>query len=146
MVKTWGGKMPTFEINYLAVLVSAAAGFVIGALWYSVLFGKVWMKLSGMDSKKIGKEKKKGMVKSYAAGFAVLVVMAFVLAHFVDMAEAATVLEGAQAGFWAWLGFVATVMLNKVLWEGKPFKLYLLDASHYLVVLLVMGSVLAVWV
>ena len=138
--------MPTFEINYLAVLVSAVAGFVIGALWYSVLFGKAWMKLSGMDKKKIEKEKKKGMAKSYAAGFAVLVVMAFVLAHFVDMAEAATVLEGAQAGFWAWLGFVATIMLNKVLWEGKPFKLYLLDAAHYLVVLLAMGSILAVWV
>ena len=138
--------MPTFEINYLAVLVSAVAGFVIGALWYSVLFGKVWMRLSGMDKKKIEKERKKGMAKSYAAGFAVLVVMAFVLAHFVDMAEAATVLEGAQAGFWAWLGFVATIMLNKVLWEGKPFKLYLLDAAHYLVVLLAMGSILAVWV
>ena len=138
--------MPEFEINYLAVLVSAAAGFVIGMLWYSVLFGKAWMKLSGMDKKKIEKERKKGMAKSYAAGFAVLVVMAFVLAHFVDMAEAATVLEGAQAGFWAWLGFVATIMLNKVLWEGKPFKLYLLDAAHYLVVLLAMGSILAVWV
>ena len=138
--------MPEFEINYLAVLVSAVAGFVIGMLWYSVLFGKAWMKLSGMDKKKIEKERKKGMAKSYAAGFAVLVVMAFVLAHFVDMAEAATVLEGAQAGFWAWLGFVATIMLNKVLWEGKPFKLYLLDAAHYLVVLLAMGSILAVWV
>lgn len=138
--------MPTFEINYLAVLVSAAAGFVIGALWYSVLFGKVWMKLSGMDKKKIEKGKKKGMAKSYVAGFATLLVMAFVLAHFVDMAEATTVLGGAQAGFWAWLGFVATIMLNKVIWEGKPVKLYVLDAAHYLVVLLAMGSILAVWV
>ncbi|MEK6950039.1 MAG: DUF1761 domain-containing protein [Nanoarchaeota archaeon] len=138
--------MPEFEINYLAVLVSAVAAFAIGALWYSVLFGKVWMKLSGMDKKKIEKEKKKGMAKSYVGGFIALLVMAFVLAHFVDMAKAASVLDGAQAGFWAWLGFVATVMLNKVLWEGKPFKLYLLDAAHYLVALLVMGSILAVWV
>lgn len=138
--------MPEFEINYLAVLISAIAGFVIGALWYSFLFGKVWMKLSGMDKKKIEKEKERGMAKSYILGFAALLVMAFVLAHFVDMAEAASVLEGAQAGFWAWLGFVATIMLNKVLWEGKPVKLYLLDAAHYFVVLIIMGSILAVWV
>ena len=138
--------MPTFEINYLAVLVSAVAGFVIGALWYSVLFGKAWMKLSKMGKKDIEKEKKKGMAKSYAAGFIALLVMAFVLAHFVDMAGAATVLEGAQAGFWAWLGFVATTMLNKVLWEGKPVKLYVLDAAHYFVVLIAMGAILAVWV
>jgi len=34
------------------------------------------------------------------------------------------VLVSAVAGF-------VIVMLNKVLWEGKPFKLYLLDAAHY---------------
>ncbi len=138
--------MPTFEINYVAVLVSAAAGFVIGMLWYSVLFGKAWMKLSGMKKADIEKSKKKGMTKNFIGGFVALLVMAFVLAHFVDMAEAATVLGGAQAGIWIWLGFVATIMLNKVLWEGKPFKLYLLDAAHYFVVLIAMGSILAVWV
>lgn len=138
--------MPAFEISYLAVLISAIAGFVIGALWYSVLFGKVWMKLSGMDRKKIEKEKKKGMAKSYVAGFAALLVMAFVLAHFVDMAEATTVLGGAQAGFWSWLGFIAPVMLGSVIWEGKSLKLYIINVAHYLVVLLVMGSILAVWV
>jgi len=49
------------------------------------------------------------------------------------------VLVSAVAGF-------VIVMLNKVLWEGKPFKLYLLDAAHYLVVLLAMGSILVVLV
>ena len=138
--------MPAFEINYTAVLVSAAAGFVIGMVWYSVLFGKAWMKLSGMGGKDMEKAKKKGMMGAMAAGFVSLLVMSFVLAHFVDLAGAATVLEGAQAGFWAWLGFIATVMLGTVLWEGKPVKLYLLNVAHYFVALVVMGSILAVWV
>lgn len=51
-----------------------------------------------------------------------------------------------QAGFWAWLGFVATIMLGMTLWEGKPFRLYLLNAGYQLLNLLVMGAILAAWV
>jgi hypothetical protein len=37
-------------INVLAVIVAAVVAFVMGGLWYSsVLFGKAWMTLRGMD-------------------------------------------------------------------------------------------------
>ena len=37
------------KINYLAVVVAAIAWFVVGSLWYSpLLFGKMWMELSGI--------------------------------------------------------------------------------------------------
>ena len=40
-------------INYLAVLTAAVACFVIGGLWYSnLMFGKAWMKESGMTEEK----------------------------------------------------------------------------------------------
>ena len=33
------------ELNYLAILVAAAANMVVGALWYSpFLFGSIWRK------------------------------------------------------------------------------------------------------
>ncbi len=137
--------MPTIDINYWAVLVAAIVGMAIGAVWYSVLFGKKWMELMNLDEKKMEVLKEKAKW-SYVWGFLTLLVMAYVLAHIVDYAEAATWLDGLQAGFWIWLGFVATVMLGGVLWEGKPFKLYLIGAAHELVSLLVMGVILAVWV
>ena len=57
-------------INYLAVLVSAIIGMIIGALWYSpLLFGKLWMKLSGMTEKQLNEAKKKGMGKMYLVAF-----------------------------------------------------------------------------
>ena len=52
---------------------------------------------------------------------------------------------GMQAGFWVWLGFIATTMIGIVLWEIKPVKLYLLIVAYYLISLLVMGSILALW-
>ncbi len=45
---------PPVDINYWAVLVAAVVSMVIGALWYSpVLFGKLWMKYSGLSDKKL---------------------------------------------------------------------------------------------
>lgn len=50
-----------------------------------------------------------------------------------------------MAGFWNWLGFVAPVTLGAVLWEGKHWKLWFLNNGYYLVTLLLMGAVLALW-
>ena len=48
-------------------------------------------------------------------------------------------------GFWNWLGFVAPVTLGSVLWEGKSPKLWVLNNGYYLVSLIVMGVILALW-
>lgn len=43
--------MEGFDINWLAIL-AAASSLVIGFLWYGPLFGKAWMKESGMTEEK----------------------------------------------------------------------------------------------
>jgi hypothetical protein len=34
--------MPTFSINYLAILASAIVAMPVGFLWFGPLFGKAW--------------------------------------------------------------------------------------------------------
>jgi len=46
----------------------------------------------------------------------------------------------------AWLGLVVPVSLGIVLWEGKSWKLWFINASSYLVTLLAMGIILGLWV
>jgi len=137
--------MGVIEINLAAVVGAAVASMVVGFVWYGPLFGKKWMKLSGVSMKDI-ESKKAGMPKTYAMAFVAALVTAYVLALFVDYTEAKTIMGGAVTGFWLWLGFIATTELGSVLWEGKPKQLYLLNAAHGLVALLVMGAILAVWV
>ena len=135
-------------INYLAVLAAAVVSFVIGWVWHSpVLFGKAWMKLSNMDKKKIEEHKKSGkMGSSLFFQFVATLITGYVLAYFVGYAGAKTAMDGVVLGFWVWFGFFATTQLGMVLWENKPFKLYLINTLHYLVTLAVMGAILAVWV
>lgn len=136
--------MPIVEINYLAVLVAAIASMVLGMIWYSV-FGKTWMALSGMTEEKLNEVKNKGMAKSYLIAFIAALVMSYVLAYIIGGLELNTVSGGLQAGFWVWLGFVATKSLGTVLWEGKSPKLYLFNNAYDLISLLVAGAILAVW-
>jgi len=136
-----------FDVNFLAVLVAAIAGIAIGAFWYSPAgFGKIWMKESGFSEESLDEAKKKGMAKSFILGFVASLVMAYVLAYFVQIGGAGDIAGALQLGFWLWLGFIATIMLNGVLWEGKSWKLYILNIAHQLVSLLVMAIILVLWV
>ena len=135
-----------FDVNYIAVFIAAVSGMVIGAAWYSkFLFGSQWMTLMGFTDEHKSKAQK-GMAKSFALGFVAQLVMAYVLAYFVQLAGVASIAGALTLGFWVWIGFVATAMLGIVLWEGKSTKLYVINAGYQLVSILVMATVLAVWV
>jgi hypothetical protein len=134
-------------VNYLAVFVVAVFGYVIGMLWYSpVLFGKQWMKLSGISEKSIKEQNKRGMAVKMVGAFIAVLVMSFVLAWLVGILRITYFSNGAMFGFYVWLGFLATTQLNIVFWQNKPFTLYLLNTVHYLVALVLMAGILAVWV
>ncbi len=140
--------MPTVDINMWAVLVAGIANMVLGMLWFSPAtgLGRAWMKEMRMDPSKIEEAKKKGMGKSYAIAFAAALVMAYVFSHVLDFAQAESVKEGLQGAFWMWLGFIATVGVGMVLWEGRSWKLYGIVMSYWLVALLVQSAVLVSWV
>ena len=121
----------------------------IGFIWYGPLFGKQWVALSGFTPEKMEAAKAKGMGKTYFLGFAGALIMSYVLAHALVFASAylnaSGISAGLMAGFWNWLGFIAPVTLGVVLWEGKPWKLWMLQSGYYLVTLLVMGTILGIW-
>ncbi len=136
--------MADVMINYLAVLAAAVASMVLGMLWYGPLFGKLWMKLSGITPQSM-KKMKLTPKAAMTMGFIGTLVTAYVLSHFVDLLSVTTWSGAAQFAFWAWLGLVAPVQLGAYLWEGKPFKLFVLNTAYNLVVLIVMTGILAVW-
>ena len=56
-------------INLMAVLLAALISYIIGWAWYSQsLFGKQWMKLTGVTQKDMDKVMKKQMTGNMLAG------------------------------------------------------------------------------
>ena len=124
---------------------------VLGYLWYGPLFGKQWSRLMGWSDETMREMQQKGnMAKSYGIMALGALVMSFVLSHSLVFASAylheSGVWAGLQTGFWNWLGFIVPVSFGGVLWEGKPWTLWMINAGYYLVGLLLIGVLLAVWV
>lgn len=130
------------DINYLAVLVAGIASMPVGAVWFSpLLFSKAWMKEMGKKS-----EDMNGAGSSmYLLTLVAELVAAYVLANFINYAQANTLVQGMQIAFWSWLGFVVPAMAINYLFEGRSKKLFLITSFHHLAVLLVMGAILGAW-
>lgn len=137
------------DVNYAAIIASAFAALVIGALWYGPLFGKPWMTMMGFTPESV-KSMKMGPMTAMVGGFVAFLLTAFVLAHHLVFAGAYLGTEGYElalmSGFWIWLGFYVPVTAGVVLWEGKPWKLFVLNAAYYLVTILVAAIILTLWV
>lgn len=129
-------------LNHWAILVSALFLWLLGALWYSpVLFAKPWVEIVG---RKMG-EKPKGVVKGMIGSFVGDLLLAFTLNHFIIWSGASTIGWGAVIGFVAWLGFFVAVNYPQSIYEGRPFKYFLINNGYWLIGLLCVGALLAVW-
>lgn len=125
-------------MDYLSVLLAAIAAFAVGALWYGPLFGKPWRHLMGVSET----PSKQMMVRSMVGGFLSTVVLVYVLAVVMEAFAISSAFRAAWLGALLSVGFIATVLLNSVWYEGRPWKLYAINASHYLVALIVAALVL----
>ena len=136
-------------INYLAVAVSGLIIMGLGYLWYGPLFGKKWAPLSGVPVDSMSNIQSKEVRLSYAIMALGALLMSFVLAHAIIFAntymQITGPLSGVVVGFMNWLGFVVPVSIGSVLWERKPWTLWMINAGYYLVSLVIVGTLLAAW-
>jgi hypothetical protein len=134
------------EVNYLAVLVATIAAFLVGSIWHGPLFGKLWMRLSGIKMpKKMTPEVQKQMWKSMILGFISTLICAWVLAMVLLSVGAVHALQAMCAAFFLWLGFTGMMCFAGYIWEQKSFRLFVFNAAYRLVEILVMALVLGAW-
>lgn len=134
------------SINLVSIVIAAIASMVIGFLWYSMsAFGKPWMKMVGLTKDDLEKAK-----KTMGPKYGIMVLVSFVMACTLALLErflgVQTIAGGVKTGAFVWLGFVATIGVNSVVFENKPIQLYAINVGYYLVSLVVMGVILALWV
>ena len=134
------------KINYMSVVASAVAYWMLGALWYSpLLFARPFIALRGWTPQELAAMQATSHAGEISAAFLTSLVLAYVLAHFVKFTGAETVKSGMLTGLWLFIGFVLTTNLETVLFEQRPLGLYLISNGYHLVGMLGMGALLAVW-
>ena len=129
-------------LNPWALLVCALFLWLLGAVWYSpVLFAKPWIAIVG---RKQG-EKPEGVITGMIASFIGDLILAFVLAHIIGWSGAPSFAWGAFVGLLCWFGFVAGPLYPQHIYEGRPFRYFAIDGGYWLIGLVVVGGILAVW-
>lgn len=106
--------------HILAVVLATLTQFIVGAIWYTPVFGKLWGKIHGFD--KLDKKTQQKMMAQMGPIFGVQLVVTivtsivFVLFHRMMTSDSLFTYT-----FLIWLGFVVPSQISAVLWGGtKP--------------------------
>ena len=138
-------------VNYLAILVAALAGWVIGAAWYMSL-SKQWVAAQGktVEEFKAQADAAKGTSQAwmpYLLAFIAELIMAWVLAGLLAHLGPGetTVWNGIVSALFVWVGFVVTTLAVNNMFSMRKPMLTVIDSGHWLAVLVVMGFVLGLF-
>lgn len=124
------------------VLAGTAAFFAVGAIWYGVLFGKVWQREAGLSDEAV-ESGNMGLIFGLTFLFEMLIAM--VLWHLVARTSPEPHVVMMMA-----LGFAVGVMIPAVginyLYQRKSGKLFAIDAGHFVLGMAAMGGVFVLFV
>jgi hypothetical protein len=129
-------------MNWLAIICAAAAYWVLGAVWYMALFGKIWA--AGMEQHGV-KLQSGGMAAKMIGNFIANLVAAVIMARLVARTGIADLPHGLKLGAGVGIGFSVSAISIGYLWESKPLKIWLIDASYYFLGCVLLGAILSVW-
>lgn len=130
------------KTNYPAVLVSAIAYWLLGAVWYALLFGKPWMALESIPVEKL---QAANPVLPYIISFLLNLLIAYVLSQLCLWRSATTAARGAALGILLWIGFVGPITYTTYMYELRPWQLFAINGFYPLVGLALMGAILGAW-
>ena len=127
------------RLNHLAVLGAAIAFFLLGYLWYGLIFTGLWTSLVGPIP-----------MNSSPTLFAESFLCGWVMAYFVGIAltnheHPQPVRHGIEFGIFMGLGIYATMLLNGYLYTSKPIGLWAIDAGYVVLGLAVVGAIVSGW-
>src|SRR5690606_37759513 len=108
------------QLPYLHILVAALAAFALGAIWYSFLFGKIWMKELGFTEESI-RSSGANMGVIFGSTLVLTIIMAFGIAVLIQLHQVPNItwMVGLRIGLLTGLFFVATSMAINYLYQRR---------------------------
>ncbi len=131
--------MNIFDVNWLAVVLAAATGFIVGGIWYGPVMGKKWMGAVGLTEEQLN-QGSKGLI--YGGAFAFSLLASWTLAHtFATYAQDLSVTVKVLTAFGVALGFIVPAIGTNYLFSQKSKALFFIDAAYWLLFYIAMGLV-----
>ena len=131
------------QINWLAVLVAGLAYFFLGALWYSVLFGKKWQSYnSALMSRPNAKKRNTGIM---FISFILMLICAFGLSLIVHRLDIGGWKVGLKLGLLTGICFAGTAVHISYIYEKRPLGLHLINGLYNVLGNIIAAIIVACW-
>ena len=136
--------MTLSSIGFVGIIVAAIVAWFFGAVYYTAL-GKVWLSAQGRtreqmqaeNASKTAAQKAFPFVLSFIAELIMAWTMTGLLFHMGNINARA----GAISACFIWFGFVLTTVAVNNAYPGRKALLTVIDAGHWLGVLLIIGAI-----
>jgi biotin transporter BioY len=133
-------------MNWLAILCAGVAYLVLGFVWYSLLFGKIWaaeqVRHCGGEGAGPAKREFVGML---LANFISNLVASAAIAYLLHRTGTGDLPHALKLGAGLAVGFSITTLTVVHVWERKSTKVWMIDASYHLIGCLIAAAILVSW-
>jgi hypothetical protein len=133
------------QMNLWAILVAAVVYFILGSLWFSILFGGFWSR----EVERLGiliKDPAKGTIAAkMIQTFVGNLIAAFSMGYIVFAAHSFNWIAGLKLGLLCGIGFAAVAMIIAYTWESRSFRLQMIDTGYAIIGIVMCGIIISAW-
>ncbi|HYQ87658.1 MAG TPA: DUF1761 domain-containing protein [Bacteroidota bacterium] len=133
------------QLNVWAVVVAAATYWILGSIWFSLLFGKIWSSELEKHGVKIQTPKGSRMAAKLVQTFILNLAAALALSYLVFVSESSTLYHAIKLGLASGVGLSASTIGIAYTWEGRSVKLAVIDIGYPLLGVVVCSIILTLW-
>ena len=133
------------HLNWLAILCAGVAYWVLGFVWYSLLFGGIW----GGEQEKHRREMRMPATKEFIgmmiSSFVANLVASAAIAYLLHRTGTSDMQHALKLAAGLAVGFSITTLTVVHTWEGKSTKVWVIDASYHLFGCMIAAMILVSW-
>jgi hypothetical protein len=130
--------------NWLAILCAGVAYWVLGFVWYSLLFGKIWR--AEQERHRGGNPcPPGGMAGKLIGTFICNLLAAGAMEYFLYRAQILDINHALRFGIAAGVGVAGAAVTMCCIWEMKSTKLWFIDAGYNIVGCVLVALILVSW-
>ena len=131
------------HVNWLAVLVGGLAYFLLGAIWYTTLFGKKWQSYNAALMN--APDAKKGAAGTMIISFVLMLVCSLGLALIITRFGFSGWLPGLKLGIITGICFAATAVHISYVYEKRPLGLHLINGLYNVAGNIIAAIIISCW-
>jgi len=129
-----------FGLNLIAVLVSGVAFWLIGYVFYGVVFMDAWREAWGFVEADL-EAMESGAAIGMVIGFLISIFTAFMIGFALKFFKADAMMDALKMAGFLWVGFALPTMAYDIVYAGQPIILLMIDGAHLLVGYLAIAAI-----